>query len=146
MNGLAVLPYGEIRCWSLLGFKGLSFICFHQDNFYNLGPLCWWLDTIMNENFMRNLIFYYNLTHTIFQNEISNNLGQFDSKEAFPYTFYQRLSLTDFKLFLRLCALKRCDFVVLFVEKIFKNMLSILLWRLNNCLEASPLGMCSHVY
>ena len=47
----------------------------------------------MNENFMRNLIFYYNLTHAIFQNEILNNLGQFDPKEAFPYTFYQRLSL-----------------------------------------------------
>ena len=75
MNCLAVLLYGEIRCWALLGFKGLSFICFHQDNFYSLQPLCWWLDTIMNENFMRKLIFYYNLTHTIFQNEISNNLG-----------------------------------------------------------------------
>ena len=39
VNGLAVLLYGEIRCWSLLGFKRLSFICFHQDNFYSLGPL-----------------------------------------------------------------------------------------------------------
>ena len=74
--------------------------------------------TIVNEIFMSNLIFYYNLTHTIFQNEILNNLGQFDPKEAFPYTFYQRLSPTDFKLFLRLCALKRCDFVVIYGKNI----------------------------
>lgn len=70
---------------------------------------------------MSNLIFYYNLTHTIFQNEILNNLGQFDPKEAFPYTFYQRLSPTDFKLFLRLCALKRCDFVVIYGKKNLKT-------------------------
>ena len=67
---------------------------------------------------MRNLIFYYNLTHTIFQNEILNNLGQFDSKEAFPYTCNQRLSLTDCKLLLRLCALKRCDFVIIYGKNI----------------------------
>ena len=142
MNGLAVLLYGEIRCWSILGFKGLSFICFHQDNFYSLQPLCWWLDTIMDENFMRNLIFYYNLTHTIFQNEILNNLTQ------------RRLFLTLFikDSLLRTancswgCVLLRGVTLSLFMEKIYKNMLSILLWRLNNCLETSPLGMCSHVY
>ena len=42
----------------------------------------------MYENFMHNLIFHYNVTHTTFQNEILNNLGQFDPEEAFSYTFY----------------------------------------------------------
>ena len=97
----------------------------------------------MNENFMRNLIFYYNLTHTIFQNEILNNLGQFDPKEAFPYTFLSKTLSSNCSWG---CVLLRGVTLLLFMEKIFKNMLSILLWRLNNCLEAFPLGVCSHVY
>ena len=33
MNGLAVLLSGEIRCWSLLGFKGLKLQVFYQSYF-----------------------------------------------------------------------------------------------------------------